>query len=128
MRMLKFMNKIHRFLVLSCLCNLLVIRKRILAQQFSDMHLTLNFVLENKKSKSTALVKLDRVEAAQFCVIRCMTFRKKCRSVNYNTVTKQCELLAENIDRFEESKLNHVRNWVYYGNRAVRFIMLLFNF
>ena len=41
----------------------------------------------------------------------------KCKSVNYNKVLKECQLIDENQSKFDEEKFEEDDDWIYYGNR-----------
>ena len=86
----------------------------------ANAQITFNFVLKDKKLKSKILLRrFDNIEAANLCGIQCLSYREKCRSINYNPTTKQCEILPHNVDVYEEDQFENAVNWVYYGTRLV---------
>ena len=111
-------NKLQQVLSLAILWDLLFLKGVINAEL--NTHLTLNFVLQNKRLKSTILRNFNNIEA-HMCVVKCFSFHQKCRSINFNKSTKECELLGENIGFLDDSKFGHAVHWVHYGNRAVSY-------
>eukprot|EP00111_Clytia_hemisphaerica_P020375 TCONS_00060014-protein len=81
--------------------------------------ITLNFALRGKRLTSgNILLSLQEIGSPSICVTNCLAFGStKCKSVNYNKVTKECQLIDENQNLFDEEKFEENDDWIYYGNR-----------
>ena len=100
----------------------------LIANHFVGAHteLLLNFVLKDKKLKSNVyLRRFNSIRSAHLCGIQCLSYREKCRSINYNPSTKHCELLPQNVGFYDEEQFENAVNWVYYGNRLVSYYTCL---
>ncbi|XP_066922457.1 uncharacterized protein [Clytia hemisphaerica] len=89
-------------------------------QSLQNQSLTLNFGSRGKKFISgKILLALSGIKAPHLCVANCLAFgAEKCKSVNYNKKTKECQLMDENQQNVEdEDKFENDEDWEYYGEK-----------